>query len=137
MDKNELKTLLENAFSYCLIGKWFAFELTKSAHKCKNVTKFRIPVMHIDDYMPIYMFLKNNYESQNINLNFSNSLESVIDSTLDKSNLESNDDLLHRSIKKSNIFNDIIEVGSPLIKNVNKLVSAISSTPIFKRLTRR
>ena len=134
--EKEIKTLLSKSFDYCLIGKWFAFEFKKS-NKYNVVSKFRIARSHIDDYIPIYEFLKYNFQKKNENLNFSDSLESIIDSTLDKTNLECNDDSLHRSIKKTKIFNEIIDVGSPLIKNVNKWMSAISSTPIFKRLTRR
>ena len=81
---------MKNAFNYCLTGRWFVFELKPSPNSTSRervVDKFRIPHQNIDDFVPIYLFLKNEFFSK-IELNFSHSLESIIDETVNESVLE-------------------------------------------------
>jgi len=126
--------LIKNAFSYCLIGRWFAFELNSQS----IVNNFRIPRLVIEDYVSVYEYLKNEFHYK-IQLNFSNSLESIIDTTLNQSNLQeiTNEDFVSAQIKKLKVTNGLLDINSPISKNVNKFKSVLHSTPIFKRLTRR
>lgn len=121
--------ILKHAFSYCLIGRWFAFELNSQS----IVNNFRIPRLVIEDYVSVYEYLKNEFHYK-IQLNFSNSLESIVDTTLNESQQISNEDFVSAQIKKLKVNNGL----SPITKNVNKFKSVLlHSTPILKRLTSR
>jgi hypothetical protein len=134
---------MQNAFDYCLIGRWFAFEFKNDKPDSAIVTKFRIPRLAIDEHVSIYKFLDNEFYKK-ARLNFSNSLESIIDTTLDDSNLAeeamrtskdstSDESFVCREIQHLKLRNGM----SPILKKVNQIKTALYSTPILKRLTRR
>lgn len=130
--------LMKNAFNYCITGRWFAFEIKPNADV---VDKLRIPCLANEDFVPIHAFLKNEFYSK-IELNFSYSLESIIDTTVNESvEVEAESEAfvysaISRLKEKNGLQAEISK--SPLDKNANNLFkTSAHSTPILKRLTKR
>ena len=136
-DDINFNKLMKNAFNYCVTGRWIAFQIKSTADV---VDKFRIPSLVNENFVAIHTFLKNEFYSK-IQLNFSNSLESIIDTTINESIEEEAkiDEFVCSAINKLKEKNGILinDTLSPLVKNENKFKTSTHSTPILKRLTIR
>lgn len=131
--------LMKNAFNYCVTGRWFAFEIKPNT---TVVEKLRMPRQANEDFVPVHAFLKNEFYSK-IELNFSYSLESIIDTTINETVEESeaeSEKVVYSAISKLKEKNGLRadSLKSPLDKNsINLFKTSAHSTPILKRLTKR
>lgn len=130
---------MKNAFNYCVTGRWFAFEIKPNT---TVVEKLRMPRQANEDFVPVHAFLKNEFYSK-IELNFSYSLESIIDTTINETVEESeaeSEKVVYSAISKLKEKNGLRadSLKSPLDKNaINLFKTSAHSTPILKRLTKR
>jgi hypothetical protein len=76
--------MLDDAFSYCLIGRWFKFEFSTDQN---FVISLKQTNANVDDFLSIYEFLKNYLTFEN-KLNFSNSINLIVDDTFDETNID-------------------------------------------------
>lgn len=141
----DVNKAIQHAFKNCLIGRWCAFEFKQGSNRNLSnqeetsiVRSFRMPMdMPIGGYCPIHSFLEHTHCIKKRDLNFSDSLESVIDLTLsDKSGDGEELSFVCDEINKLHIRNGLMESPSKSQENLDKL-NEVASTPISKRLTRR
>ena len=121
---NNLNDLLRNAFNYCLIGRWFVFDFKSTSTYQETIVRIRVPRIEVDEFISIYKYLKNNLDND-LSLDFSNSLESIIDSTFNESlGHEGSDDSICGAVK----ILKLNQSGSD-----DKKILTATSTPTLKK----
>jgi hypothetical protein len=126
-----MQEVLKGAFSFCLIGRWLIFDLKttlKSYNEKSSVIAngIRIPRSDKSDFVPVYDFLTNElYKNDYSKLNFSQSIDSIVDSTLDNS-----DEINVKDLSICSPFKKIkIECKSPI---KNKSPEVLKSSKSFE-----